>query len=109
MKISSNNNIAMFAGFDIYEEDPEYVIVDKEQNGHHNRHTVVLPSIKLNNEYEKLLHQNKIIATQLEKMVYSLEKAGVSGHKRNLWLDAANCLIKCMADLIEKGDELIKV
>ncbi len=97
----------MFEGFEIVEEDNDYVVVDKEQK----RQTIVVPSEKrqtLHHDYEKLLHQNKIVSTQLKKMVYSLEQVGITGNNRDLWLAAANCVIKCMSDVIVEGEKLIK-
>lgn len=96
----------MFEGFELVEEEQDYVVVDKEQSDR-NRQTVVIPSIKLNSDYEKLLHQNSVVATKLRKMVYSFEKEGVSGNNLDLWLAAANCVIKCMDDVIVEGEKLI--
>jgi hypothetical protein len=98
----------MFEGFELVEEEHDYIIVDKE---HANRSSLIIPSEKrqtLHHDYEKLLHQNKIVSTQLKKMVYSLEQAGVTGNNRDLWLAAANCVIKCMSDVIVEGDKLIR-
>jgi hypothetical protein len=97
----------MFEGFEIVEEDNDYVVVDKEQK----RETIVVPFEKkpaIHHDYEKLLHQNKIVSTQLKKMVYSLEQAGITGNNRDLWLAAANCVIKCMSDVIVEGEKLIR-
>jgi hypothetical protein len=98
----------MFEGFELVEEDSDYVVVNKEDK----RTTLIIPSEKhpprLHHDYEKLLHQNKIVSTQLKKMVHSLEQAGVTGNNRDLWLAAANCVIKCMSDVIVEGDKLIR-
>lgn len=99
----------MFEGFEIIEEEHDYIVVDNEHTN--NRPTLVIPSKKtptIHKDYEMLLHKNKIITTQLRNMVYSLEKAGVTGNNRDLWLAAANCVIKCMADVIIEGEKLIK-
>jgi hypothetical protein len=97
----------MFEGFELVEEEHDYIVVDKEQK----IQTIVVHSEKkpvLHHDYEQLLHQNKVVSTQLKKMVYSLEKAGVTGNNRDLWLAAANCVIKCMSDVIIEGEKLIK-
>lgn len=97
----------MFEGFELVEEEHDYVVVDKESA---DRITLVIPSEKrptLHEDYEKLIHQNKIINAQLTKLVYSLEKEGVTGNKRDLWLAAAKCIVKCMADVIIEGNKLI--
>jgi hypothetical protein len=99
----------MFEGFELVDEEHDYILVDKEQAN------IVRPAlvnssekIHLHKDYEMLLHQNKLIGCQLSRMVYSLEKAGVTGNNRDLWLAAANCVIKCMADVIIEGEKLIK-
>ena len=99
----------MFEGFEIVEEENDYIVVDKDQPGY-TRKTIVIPEkiVTLNYDYEKLLYQNKIVTNQLTKMVHSLEQAGVSGNNRDLWLAAAKCVIKCMADVIIEGEKLIK-
>lgn len=97
----------MFEGFELVEEEHDYIVVDKEQK----MQTIVVPPGKkpvLHDDYEKLLHQNKVVSAGLKKMVYSLEKAGVTGNNRDLWLAAANCVIKCMSDVIIEGEKLIK-
>jgi hypothetical protein len=97
----------MFEDFELVEEDHDYIIVDKE---HATRQTLAIHAEKrptIHRDYELLLHQNKIISNQLTKMVYSLEKAGVTGNNRDLWVAAANCVIKCMADVIIEGEKLI--
>lgn len=93
----------MFEGFELVEDEQDYVIVDKEQSERNRQPSI----IKLNSDYERLLHENNVAATKLKKMVYSLEKAGVSGNNRDLWLAAANCVIKCMLDVIIEGEKLI--
>jgi hypothetical protein len=92
-----------FEGFELVEEEHDYIVVDKDQSGH-KRH---IQTPILHADYEKLLHQHKIVSTQLNKMVYSLEKSGLSGNNRDLWLDAANSVIKCMADVILEGEKLV--
>jgi hypothetical protein len=97
----------MFEGFELVEEEHDYIVVDKE---HAHRQTLVIHSQKqptIHKDYEKLLYQNKIVTNQLTKMVHSLEKSGVSGNNRDLWLAAANCVIKCMADVIIEGEKMI--
>jgi hypothetical protein len=96
----------MFEEFELIEEDNDYVVVEKDQPGYKRQIMPEKPSI-LHDDYEKLLHKNKIVSTQLKKMVYSLEKAGVTGNNRDLWLAAANCVIKCMSDVIVEGEKLI--
>ena len=93
----------MFEGFELVEDEQDYVIVDKEQSERYRQPSI----IKLNSDYEQLLNENNVAATKLKKMVYSLEKAGVSGNNRDLWLAAANCVIKCMLDVIIEGEKLI--
>jgi hypothetical protein len=96
----------MFEGFELVEEEHDYVVVDKEQS----RNTIVVsPQQKpiIHCDYVKLLHQNKIITSRLVKIVYALEKKGVTGNSRELWLAAANCVIKCMADVIDEGEKLL--
>lgn len=95
----------MFEGFELVEEEHDYVIVDKDQQG--KRPTIIVPSEKLHHEYEQLLHQNKIVSTQLKNMVYSLEKSKITGNNRELWISAAKCVIKCMSDVIIEGEKLI--
>jgi len=95
---------------DEFELEHDYVVVDKQQ--------VVRPKLAppaaaeklpiLHHEYETLLYENKNVSNQLTKMVYSLEQAKVSGNNRDLWLAAANCVIKCMADVISEGEKLIE-
>lgn len=93
----------MFEGFELVEDEQDYVVVDKEQSERNRQPSI----IKLNSDYERLLYENNFVATKLKKMVYSLEKARVSGNNRDLWLAAANCVIKCMADVIIEGEKLI--
>jgi hypothetical protein len=94
-----------FEGFELVEEEQDYIVVDKDQPGYKRR--IPSPTSTLHPDYEKLLHQNKIVSAQLKKMVYSLEKSGLSGNNRDLWLAAANCVIKCMADVIVEGEKLM--
>lgn len=91
-----------FEGFELV-EDNDYVVVDKEQTECKEQ---IQPPI-LHDDYVKLLRQNKIVSVQLKKTVHSLEKSGLSGNNRDLWLAAANCVIKCMADVIVEGEKLI--
>lgn len=92
-----------FEGFEVVDEDNDYVVVDKDQPGYKRQ----IVTQTLHYDYEQLLHQHRTVSTQLKKMVYSLEKAGVGGNNRDLWLAAANCVIKCMADVIVEGEKLI--
>jgi hypothetical protein len=80
-------------GFEIIEEELDFVMVDKET--------------KLSNEYKRLLSNNASVSNGLVKMVHSLQKAEISGNNRDLWLAAANCVIKCMADVILEGEKLL--
>ena len=95
----------MFEGFEIVEEEHDFVIVNKEQQ---TKRMIVVQKSNLQNDFENLLHKNKIITTQLTNIVYSMEKAGITGNDRELWLAAANCVIKCMKDVIIEGEKLIK-
>jgi len=80
-------------GFEIVEEELDFVVVDKE--------------IKLGLEYKRLLNSNAAVSQDLTKMVHSLQKANISGNNRDLWLAAANCVVKCMADVITEGEKLL--
>ncbi len=97
----------MFEGFELVEEENDFIVVDKDQSGIARK--PVEKTVILHPNYEKLLYQNKIVSNQLIKMVHSLEVAGVSGNNRDLWLAAANCVIKCMADVIVEGEKMINV
>jgi hypothetical protein len=91
----------MYEGFELVEEEViDFVVINKEKPAQ------LKPII--HHDYEKLLHRNKIMTTQLTKIVNDLDKAGVAGNNRDLWLAAANCVIKCMVDVICEGEKMLK-
>ena len=93
----------MYEGFELVEEDIDFIVVDKEKQV--KPHTK--PTKIIHHDYEKLLHRNKIMTTQLTNMVYALDNAGITGNNRELWLAAANCVIKCMSDVIIEGEKML--
>jgi len=98
-----------FEGFELVEEEHDYIVVDKDQPGRKQQTLVISsdPPTVLHYDYEQLLYKNRIVSTQLKKIVYSLEKEGVRGNNRDLWVAAANCVIKCMTDVIIEGEKLL--
>lgn len=91
----------MYEGFELVEEEViDFVVINKEKP--------VQPKPIIHHDYEKLLHRNKIMTTQLTNIVNELDKAGVAGNNRDLWLAAANCVIKCMVDVICEGEKMLK-
>jgi len=91
----------MYEGFELVEEEViDFVVINKEKP---------MPSKPIiHHDYEKLLHRNKIMTKQLTNIVNELDKAGVAGNNRDLWLAAANCVIKCMVDVICEGEKMLK-
>lgn len=95
----------MYEGFELVEEDIDFVVIVKEKEKEKEKEK---PADKvIHYDYEKLLHHNKIMTTQLTKMVYALDNAKITGNNRELWLAAANCVIKCMADVIIEGEKML--
>lgn len=91
----------MYEGFELVEEEViDFVVINKEKPAQ--------PKPIIHNDYEKLLHRNKIMTTQLTNIVNELDKAGIRGNNRDLWLAAANCVIKCMSDVICEGEKMLK-
>jgi hypothetical protein len=94
----------MYEGFELVEEEViDFVVINKEKPV-----TTTPPKPIIHHDYEKLLHRNKIMTTQLTNIVNELDKAGVAGNNRDLWLAAANCVIKCMVDVICEGEKMLK-
>jgi hypothetical protein len=98
----------MYKGFEIVEEEIDFVIVEKDQQ------PIVRVPISTKKEvdvkdpdYKKILNCNKIATAKLTKIINKLETEGLSGHKRELWIAAANCVIKCMSDVIEEGEKML--
>ncbi len=92
----------MYEGFELVEEEViDFVVIN-------NKEKPAPPKPIIHHDYEKLLHRNKIMTTQLTNIVNELDKAGVAGNNRDLWLAAANCVIKCMVDVICEGEKMLK-
>ena len=95
----------MYEGFELVEEEViDFVVINNKEKPV----TTTPPKPIIHHDYEKLLHRNKIMTTQLTNIVNELDKAGVAGNNRDLWLAAANCVIKCMVDVICEGEKMLK-
>jgi hypothetical protein len=99
--------------FEFIEDDNDFVFLNNDGNQirlqkipkHKNNQPL------LRDEYFKLLHRTKVNTTQLNKLFENLEKNKdeINTEKHELWLNALNCVIKCVSTVIHQGSELLPV
>lgn len=108
IKIMKNND----DGFELLDLENDFIVLDYNIT---NQHVDEITNVNKRDDtitidnYVSLQHKIKIIDTQMRKLLIKLEKSSnkIDMNKHELWLNATNSVIKCIANVIEKGNSLV--